>query len=182
MVRLDNETKVAQYGQWDGYLQGAGATVFDTLTHHGSVEQLRKAVKNVSWITDEEYKVVKESLGINPEKDFITWDALKKFKANYPELGRDIGAGILQYIIDNPYGIKLENDESFASSIDCEYAYVVDLDRNVLEVYDRYILEEGLDNKDRVLPKDSGMQLIGVYELDEEMDDFKELILNENII
>lgn len=182
IVRLDNKTRVAQYGQWDGYLHGAGSTVFDTLTYPGSVEQLRKAVQNVSWISDEEYLEAKESVGIDPEAVFVTWDEGKKFEARYPELGRDIGAGILQHIIDHPYGVKVDNAESFASSPDCEYAYVVDLDRNVLEVYDRYIIRDGIIDENQVLPKDSGMKLIGVYDLDEQMDDFKELILSEEFL
>ena len=179
IVRTNHVNKVAQYGQWDGYLSGQGATVYDVLSYPGAVDRLREAVENVSWITEDEYKEAKKSVGINPDSDYVTWDEAKEFDAHYPELSRDTGAGILQIIIDHPHGIKIDDAYPFVYSEGCEYAYVVDLDRNVLEVYDRYIdYDVATDDKDRVLPEKTGMKILGVFPLDN-LDGFKELIQRE---
>ena len=178
IVRLDGETRVAQYSQYDGYLTGQGSTVYDVLSYPGAVDQLRKAVRNASWITNEEFEEAEKSVGIDTSSIFVEWSKAKEFSARYPELSRDTGAGILQYIIDNPYGVKIENAESFESDPDCEYAYVVDLDRNVLEVYDRYDEHKIVEDPNKTIPDETGMKLFGVFPLDD-LDDFKNLIQSE---
>ena len=178
IVRLDGETKVAQYGQWDGYLAGQGATVYDVLSYPGAVDDLRKAVRNVSWITEDEINEAWKSTGVNTDGALVGWSKAKEFSHRYPELSRDTGAGILQHIIDHPHGIKVENSESFASNPCCEYIYVVNLDRNVLEVYDRYDNHKAVNDSGRTISANTGMRLFGVFPLDD-LDEFKDMIQHE---
>lgn len=84
------------------------------------------------------------------DKNFL--DALTKCKdlnKEYPYASRDMGGKILQYVYDLTNPIKLFNKYDFAAdSLFCEYAYVVDLDKNKFEVYQGFN-HEPLTPKDR---------------------------------
>ena len=74
------------------------------------------------------------------DSDMVSWDVSKKFSATYPHLHRDCGAKILELIQDSPEGLKLQNDVEFAAdSVFCEWAYVVDFDKNTFEVYTGFV-------------------------------------------
>lgn len=120
-VMLDGEYKVAQYGQWDGYPSGQGATVLlfcrELLKNNRALfeEKLRAA----RWIDDEEVVELGE-----------------RWKMRFPHLSRDICAKILNTVLTEPNGIVLQNNIAFAGeSLFCEFAYVIDLDKNTLEVF-----------------------------------------------
>ena len=54
----------------------------------------------------------------------------------YPENCRDTGADILHIIQNTIKPLKLQNSIDFAAnSLCCEWAYVIDLDKNTFEVY-----------------------------------------------
>ncbi len=118
---LDGEYKVAQYGQWDGYPSGQGAIVLrfcrELLKNNRALfeEKLRAA----RWIDDKEI----EELG-------------EIWKTRFPQLSRDVGAEILNMVLTEPNGIALPNSIAFAGkSLFCEFAYVIDLDKNTLVVF-----------------------------------------------
>ena len=67
----------------------------------------------------------------------------------YPALNRDIGTDILEMIINNNKPLKLRDESAFAKdSLFCEYAYVIDFDKNVFEVYKGFN-KEPLNNDER---------------------------------
>jgi hypothetical protein len=154
-VQVDGVLKVAQYGQWDGYPSGQGATVLAFL--HGlkvpttdapaamvekdgvfvnetPLDVFRDKVRACRWITDEETAAMQAAYEARPDKGYEAsgnW-----LKANYPSLTRDTGAEILQCIMDSANGLPLRDETMFAAdSVFCEWAYVVNLDDEVLEVY-----------------------------------------------
>lgn len=130
-VQLDGEYKVAQYGQWDGYPSGQGATVLEFL----------KGIKGKRKRKEFETKLRASSFATSEELDEV--DAIiaaeqiyDSWPQRWPAYTRDTGAKILQLIMNSPPGIKLKNSIEFAAdSLFCEFAYVIDLDKNVLEVY-----------------------------------------------
>ena len=139
MVINNGETKVAQYGQWDGYLSCAGANVLNFLKKY-NLEYFKEKLDKVSFYTDEEmkenWKIFAKSKGIDPEEKFVAYEIMEEYNVLYPELNRDVGTDILQMIIDNDKILKLMDDSAFAKdSLFCEYAYVIDLDNNLFEVY-----------------------------------------------
>ena len=80
-----------------------------------------------SFITDDEYRDL--------VKDYTNADA-DKFFGKYPQFSRDTGSGILNLIADADNGMKLRDDYNFAAdSLFCEWAYVIDLDKNTFEIY-----------------------------------------------
>jgi len=122
MVIKDQKTRVAQYGQWDGYPEGQGRTILAFLANKKRVADLKKYVDNLAWVTKED-EADMEKLGDNWRK---YWD----------HLSRDHGAKILDIIVKAHGQIRLQNQEEFAGeSLHNEFSYVLDLDKDVLEVY-----------------------------------------------
>jgi len=122
MVIESAETKVAQYGQWDHYPSGQGVTILDFLTKC-DLEKFKKKAKALRWLTDKEVEKV------NADPNWVE---------NYPHLSRDAGGGILEMVYKKKL-LGLTNSEEFAADgLFCEWAYVIDLDKRTLEVYEGF--------------------------------------------
>jgi len=149
MVVKDNQTKVAQYSQWDGYPEGQGKTVLDFLLNK-DVETFKKKLELVRFATEEDIKDYNdfcEIIGVKGE--WVNMDQSAKINAKYPLLSRDVGAEILNLLYENNEPIWIHNSETFAGDgLFCEWGYVVDLDKNTFEVYEGYG-KEPLDEGER---------------------------------
>lgn len=117
-VVLDGEFKVAQYCQWDGYLSGQGNGILEFLNNESFdleifKDQLRKCV----------------FLQEGQELEFS------------PYTSRDTGSDILSLIYTERElnQIELIDISKFAADgLFCEFAYVLDLDNEILEVYEGF--------------------------------------------
>lgn len=119
-VYQDGVHKVAQYGQWDGYPAGQGIEVLNFLRSHDSQNLKEYYLRECRWLTDAETKQVEKT------KD---WTKL------YPHLTRSVSAELLT-LICRAGGLALVDSLDFANdSLFCEWAYVIDYDQNVFEVY-----------------------------------------------
>ena len=140
-VMVDGEYKVAQYGQWDGYPSGQGATILEFLRSLDEEKMKRfvKKVKAVGELSDEENLKQWAECGSDPDSDYVTEEVSKKHTKKYPESSRDTGGKILSVILEKKAGIFLNNEIDFVSdSLFCEWAYVVDLDANTFEVFEGF--------------------------------------------
>jgi hypothetical protein len=138
-VVKNGEFKVAQYCQWDGYPSGQGETIVEfiqrRLQDSEGLTIFNQRVLEVSEITIDELKAKWVECSANPNSDMVSMEVSHKFNEKYPQYHRDFGARILDYVFDNP-NAKVRLDVEFAGeSLFCEWAYVLDLDNNVLEVY-----------------------------------------------
>lgn len=122
MVIESNETKIAQYGQWDGYISGQGVTILDFLSKC-DLEKFKKKVKALRWLTSKEVDKV------NADPNWVE---------NYPHLSRDAGGKILEMVYKKKITGLINNEEFAADSLMCEWAYVIDLDKRTLEVYEGF--------------------------------------------
>lgn len=113
-VILDNEFKVAQYGQWDGYLGGQGADIMEFLSTVDR-DSFLAALRECRFVTDAELT------NTNIE--------------SHPELSRDTGAKILSLIQDGSARNLYDSSHFAAYSLFCEYAYILDCDNGYLEIY-----------------------------------------------
>ena len=133
-VVLDGEYKVAQYGQWDGYLRGTGTDILNFL-HKWNKEEFIKNLKTTKFITDEQVDKHYVECGATPGEEWINNEVDKGIKSKYPSLSRDTGGNIL-YLIEHSKNIELINRIDFAAdSLFCEWCYVIDLDKNTFEIY-----------------------------------------------
>lgn len=131
-VQLDGEYKVAQYGQFDGYLEGQGKEVLNFLREMNR-PKFESALRKCSFMTEQDFDKFKEDTQTkhqqNPSYYWIT---------EYSHLSRDIAAGILKMVQESE-GLKLRDSISFAAdSLFCEYAYVIDLDKNTFEIFEGF--------------------------------------------
>jgi len=149
MVILNGETKVAQYGQWDGHPETQGVKIYNFLKKH------RK----------ENYKTFKEVLTNNVS--FISKDELFKLNEKVEQdkphskeenhilnfLSRDHGGNILDVIMEHKdEKIQLADASDFGyDGLFCEWAYVIDLDRNQLEIHKGFF-EGEMDPNERFYP------------------------------
>ena len=132
IVYSNSEYKVAQYGQWDGYPEGLGVQLLRYLKRI-KIDELRSAVNDCTYLSKEDFdeinKKINKALNDNPK---YSW---QKF---YPELSRDTGGDILELIMFKNK-TKLRNSLNFAAdSLFCEWAYVIDLDKNAFEIYNGF--------------------------------------------
>ena len=138
MVIQNEKTKIAQYGQWDGYPEGNGVRILDFVRSKLRMQKLREKLKNVKFSTKKDEKKVDDFLNsIGCTDGWMNMDQAKKYHEAFPYLSRDIGAGILELVSESTdKEIILVNSTDFAGdSLFCEWAYVIDLDNNQLEVY-----------------------------------------------
>lgn len=123
-VYKDGIHRIAQYGQWDGYPEGQGRTVLEFLNDKSAVWQMReyrlRKDEGIRFLTDDEIEK------LNAEKNPI---------AHRPQLSRNIGAGVLKLAATVDNLVLVDSIKFAADSLFCEWAYVIDFDTNVLEVY-----------------------------------------------
>lgn len=141
MIAVVNEGKcrVAQYGQWDGYPAGQGASILEFL-RNGNVAELKENVLKCSFVTDGELKAMWKEFGVDIDtQQFVDGDTSEKFLKKYPQLSRNVGSDILEMIANAKEGLKLQNNYDFAAdSLFCEWAYVIDFDKNTFEIYEGF--------------------------------------------
>lgn len=133
---VDGEPRIAQYGQWDGYPGGVGLDVLSFIDNHDMFE-FAKNLRLTHWVTEDEIRQMERS--INPTTDigagWLTYADSQAFYRKFPQFSRDTSAQILELVYHLDV-MALRNSWEFgADSLFCEWAYVLDMDRNVLEVY-----------------------------------------------
>ena len=140
MVVSDGQTRIAQYGQWDGYPKGQGYTVLDFIRKRrktNTMDKFKEKLRNCRFINAEDQKVIdKFCKSIGSKDGWMTMDQAEKYHKKYPYLNRDNGAEILNMVYRSKGEVLLHDSTDFAAdSLFCEWAYVIDLDNNVLECY-----------------------------------------------
>jgi len=141
IVKNDNKTKVAQYGQWDGYPTGQGQTIADFIKENlltdeglkafkGKINKLKKFdFKDKQFIADK-----KRIYGDEYGSEFVSASKNDELMKLYPELNRDFGAGILELISDGTI-TRVDLAEDFKDDdLFCEYYYTIDLDKKTVSV------------------------------------------------
>ncbi len=171
-VVLKGEYKICQYGQWDHYPSGQGVTVLDFLTNKMDRERFESALKETTWITEAALSALYVAAGNKSEDGWVTAEVSDNFKDANPQLDRDMGAAVLEFVQESDMAVVLNDNIEFAQDgLMCEWAYVIDLDKNVLEVYQGFGKEE-LDESSRFGNDidDNGYSTIGLtktYSLDD---------------
>lgn len=145
-VYIDGAYKVAQYGQWDGYPGGQGKTVIEFL-HRADRKAFMEKCRATRYISQPQLEDLWVECGAVRGESFVNLQVSDRFNEKYAHLDREVGAKVLETILEREPGIWLVDSISFAGdSLFCEWAYVIDYDKNLLEVYkgfNKVPLQEG---------------------------------------
>lgn len=138
---VGGEFKLAQYGQSNGYPGGEGATVYQFVKslaeNEGKEEDFRNKLRQSRFLSSGEVAKLLEP--ITGGSKLYGLDVSNELKATYPTLHIDIGADVLEMISESDKLLPLKNSYNFGfDSLFCEWAYVIDMDNRVLEVYEGF--------------------------------------------
>jgi hypothetical protein len=139
------ETKIAQYGQWDGYPSYSGIQALNFLRDEYNQTLLNVKLDLVQFVGDEEVDTLYK------QYESTDWEN-KDFLNAYPGLHRDTGIGILEIVANATAPIKsVDNTEFAKDDLFCEGIYEVDFSTNkFITIYADNKVSYDLDN----LPSD----------------------------
>jgi hypothetical protein len=121
---LEGTTKIAQYGQWDGYPSYSGIEALKFLRDKVNRDNLLVELQNVQFVGDEEVDTLYK------QYESTDWEN-KDFLNAYPGLHRDTGIGILSVVANATAPIKSVDNAEFANdTLFCEGIYEVDFSTN----------------------------------------------------
>jgi hypothetical protein len=137
---MNGEHRIAQYGQWDHYPTGQGATALRFCCEHlGTPEgrqKFREALVKTRFIDGDAYKALWKTVGADLDKDNGLVSAAKsnEFSEKYPHLHRDAGAKVLGLVLDG--ATDLQDEIEYAS--EAVGIFLVNMDKGTYEVYYGY--------------------------------------------
>jgi hypothetical protein len=144
---------LAQVCEWGGFPQekGHGMEILKFLWEPGNIERLREGLQHVATLTKEGQKQLLDTIFHDLESELALRDppflrfsrgqiyesADCNMLAAWPSLSGDTGAGILKIITQATAEkhVPILLGLSFANTHGCRWAYVLDLDQNVFEVF-----------------------------------------------
>lgn len=138
---LEGETKIAQYGQWDGYPSYSGITALEFLRPKINRHNLLASLPLVEFVGDEEVDTLYKA-----SESSTDWEN-KDFLNAYPGLHRDTGVKILGVVANATATVKSVDNSDFRNdTLFCEGVYEVDFSTNkFISTYDGEVVEFDLD-------------------------------------
>ena len=137
LVKLGNKTKVAQYGQWDGYPSGQGvhiAKFLKKLSKKENLQKFKENLKKVKFISDKEVSQKWVEAGSN-NNEWVGMEVSNTFERMYPELHRNTGARVLDFIYKGVVEELYNNSSFLKDKVFCEYAYEINVSKKTVKVY-----------------------------------------------
>lgn len=133
----EGKYKIAQYGQWDGYPDGQGSVVLEFLSNM-DMETMKHKLKNCKFVDRAAIRQLYVAAGDSPDNTsgFVSMEIADRFSKMWPSLSRDTGADILNIVYESANEVPLTDNSDFLNDdVFCEFAYVVDLDKQSLRFY-----------------------------------------------
>jgi hypothetical protein len=136
-VKIDNNLKVAQYGQWDGYPTGQGVSITRFLKTMDE-PLFRERLKALHWWDEVDELHYTENLRKTfPEQvgdTFVTLEVDDWIKETYPELSRNTAANILSLIQNGSVTTVVDQRDFEDDTLFCEYVYLIDMDKRCVHI------------------------------------------------
>ena len=147
---------VAHYAPWDGYPEGEGQghRILKFLLVSANVERLKDGLEHIYEPSPEELRQLMKENYLLEEKlrkeamlsgRYLSVEGRRSaMDAGWPSLWLETGAGILEIIARATAEklVPIQLDLEFANDSDCEWAYVVDLDHGMFEVFAGAVLKD----------------------------------------
>ena len=160
VVVHNQEVKVASYGQYDGFPNSLGIKLLKFFGNPANTENLRKILPKVRLWNDKDQKQQDEFLeSIGCTNGILNDKQKEEFKKRYPfryreRYGRLREGQILEVLLEFHHLDELATTDAYyfaSDSLFCEWAYVIDYDKNALELY-KGVHTSGISEEDRFFP------------------------------
>jgi hypothetical protein len=125
---IDSEgiTRVAQYGQWDGYPDYTGTRILDFIKEHKMLDKIDKSLAKAYFATKEEIEKIYSGYEFSDD-GLWTFEEADRFGVMYPSLTRDTGCDILRVLVYSNGTIPLQDESQFEDDdLFCEGVYTID--------------------------------------------------------
>jgi hypothetical protein len=125
VIDKDGITRVAQYGQWDGYPTYSGTRMLSFISEYGMLDKIEKSLSKCRWV---EPSIVDNALF--KYEALTVFDELRKdyqgFAIAYPSLARDTGVDILKTVVYSNEDVILVDESNFENDgLFCEGVYTL---------------------------------------------------------
>jgi hypothetical protein len=123
---IDSEgiTRVAQYGQWDGYPDYTGTRILDFIKEYKMLDKIEKSLFKARFITDEEAETYSKPFTSND--GWMNMEQGDSFSAMYPSLTRDTGCDIIKVLVYSNGDVPIVDNSDFENDdIMCEGVYTL---------------------------------------------------------
>lgn len=160
IVVADNEVKIASYGQFDGHPDSLGLKLLKFFSKPINNENLKEILPKVRLWNDKDQKLQDEFLESIGYKNGILNEKQKEvFKEKYPfryreRYGKLKEGEILEVLLEFRHLGEIVTTDAYdftSDSLFCEWAYVIDYDKNTFEVY-KGLNTSGISEEDRFYP------------------------------
>ena len=160
VVVHNQEVKVAQYGQYDGFPDSLGVKLLKFFSNPANTENLKKILPKVRLWNEKDQKQQDEFLeSIGCTNGILNDKQKEEFKKRYPfryreRYGRLREGQILEVLLEFHHLDELATTDAYdfaSDSLFCEWAYVIDYDTNTFEVY-KGLNTSGISEEDRFFP------------------------------
>lgn len=124
VVDADGITRVAQYGQWDGYPEYTGKRILDFISEYKMLDKIESSLVKARFATQEELAEISKPF-VN-EEDMMTFEQGQEFAVMYPSLTRDTGCDILKVLVYSNAYVPLQDESEFENDdLYCEGVYTL---------------------------------------------------------
>jgi hypothetical protein len=123
---IDSEgiTRVAQYGQWDGYPEYTGTRILEFIKEHKMIDKIEKSLSKARFITDEEAENYSKPFTSND--GWMNMEQGDSFSAMYPSLTRDTGCDIIKVLVYSNGDVPIVDNSDFENDdLMCEGVYTL---------------------------------------------------------
>ena len=146
VIDADGITRVAQYGQWDGYPEYTGKRILDFINEYKMIDKIEKSLSKARFITpaesDEIFKPYVDDDGM------MTFEQGADFSTMFPSLTRDTGCDILRVLVYSNATVPLQDESDFENDdLFCEGVYIINFqDRTYTTKYGGFEESLSLDS------------------------------------
>jgi hypothetical protein len=114
VIDKDNITRVAQYGQWDGYPEYTGTRILSFISEFKMLDKIEKALAKAQFVSEDYVS------------DIYSNYTGEDFSITYPSLTRDTGCDILKTLVySNGVVPLIDNSDFETDDLFCEGVYTI---------------------------------------------------------
>lgn len=124
VIDADGITRVAQYGQWDGYPEYTGKRILDFISEYRMIEKIEKSLVKARFITPAESEEIFKPY-VNDD-GMMTFEQGADFSTMFPSLTRDTGCDIIKVLVYSNGDVPLQDESDFENDdLFCEGVYTL---------------------------------------------------------